>query len=115
MFRVVVGGVASHHNLMLDQLEDVQLAIETLLAEEPEGAHELSLEIWGGDQGLTLRLGGLMSSGVRAALQASPTSPLPCEGCLLDVRLMLDSLVDAVAIEEQPGPGVFAVRLDKRA
>ena len=41
--RVVTGWVASCHDLPLDRLDDIQLAIETLLAEEPATGGDLSL------------------------------------------------------------------------
>jgi hypothetical protein len=113
LLRVVVGSLASRSNLKVDQLDDVQLAIETLLAEEPEGARELVLEAWSVDDSLSIRIDGLVNSSVKAALLAG--SPFePCEDCLLDVRLMLESLVDTFSVEENSG-GSFSIQLDKRA
>jgi hypothetical protein len=112
LLRVVVSSLASRSNLKVDQLDDVQLAIETLLAEEPEGLREVALEAWGGDNSLSVRIDGLVNSSVKAALLAG--SPFePCEDCLLDVRLMLESLVDTFGVEEAAGS--FSVLLDKRA
>jgi hypothetical protein len=110
---VVISGLASSQNLLLEQLDDVQLAVETLLAEEPEGVGELVLEVWPGRNGLTLCLDGLVNQSVKAALVASETFQ-PCEDCLLDVRLLLESLVDTFSVVEK-AEGCFAVRMDKWA
>jgi hypothetical protein len=113
LLRVVVSSLASRANLNVDELDDVQLAVETLLAEEPEGSCELVLEAWGEDSGLSVRIEGLVNSSVKAALLAGSRFE-PCENCLLDVRLMLESLVDGFSIDEDPA-GSFSVQLDKRA
>ena len=43
----------------MEQLDDVQLAVETLLAEEPGTDGEFVLEVWPEDGGLVLLLDGL--------------------------------------------------------
>lgn len=45
VMRVVISGFASRHDMPLDKLDDLQLAIETLLAEEPSVGNELVLEV----------------------------------------------------------------------
>jgi len=37
----------------------------------------------------------------------------PCEGCLLDVRVMLESLVDAFSVVESSGDS-YGVLMEKR-
>jgi hypothetical protein len=113
LLRVVISGLASSQNLLLEQLDDVQLAVETLLAEEPESVGELVLEVWPGGSGLTMCLDGLMNESVKAALVASEPFE-PCEDCLLDVRLLLESLVDTFSVVEK-SEGCFAVQMDKWA
>ena len=113
LLRVVVSSVASRRNLMMDQIDDLQLAIEALLAEEPEDGGELVLEIWPDGDGLSIRLDGLVNENVKAALLAA--APLqPREGWFLDVRVMLESLVDAFSVLEN-AEGSFAVHLAKQA
>jgi hypothetical protein len=113
LLRVVIGGLASRQDLLLEQVDDVQLAVESLLAEEPQGEGEIVLQVWCEDSGLSLRLDGLVNVSVKTALQA--TSPFePCEDCLLDVRVLLESLVDTFAVVETP-EGHFAVQMDKWA
>jgi hypothetical protein len=87
--------------------------VEALLAEEAEGDGDLVLQVSAGSGGLTLRLEGLRNQGVRATLLA--TDPLQrCQGCLIDVRVLMDSLVDEYRVRDLPG-GLFAVEMDKRA
>jgi hypothetical protein len=113
LLRVVVRSAASRQNLTMDQIDDVQLAIETLVAEEPEVGGELVLEVWPDADGLSICLDGLVNESVKAALIAAAAFE-PCEGCLLDVRVMLESLVDAFIVQEK-AEGSFAVQLAKRA
>jgi hypothetical protein len=111
--RVVIGGMASRHDLSLDRLDDLQLAVETLLAEEAPDGSELALELSVSSSGFRVRLDGLENQSVKAALMA--TDPFhPCVGCLLDVRLFLDSLVDGYRVIETTA-GAFAVEMEKRA
>jgi len=112
VMRVVVGGVASRHNLPLERLDDIQLAIETLLAEEPGEGSDLTLGVSMGQGRLSVRLDGLTNHSLKAALLASDPFQ-PCPGCLLDVRLLLDSLVDEYHLVEAEG-GRFAVEMEKQ-
>jgi hypothetical protein len=111
--RVVIGGVASRHDLPFDQLDDTQLAVETLLAEESlEGGGELVLTVSSSGGAFMVRLDGLHNQSVKAALLATELFR-PCEGCLLDVRMLLDSLVDGYRVQETTA-GSFAVEMEKR-
>jgi hypothetical protein len=111
--RVVIGGMASRHNLPLDRLDDIQLAVETLLAEESPYGSELVLELAVSAPGFHISLGGLENQSVKAALLA--TDPYrPREGCLLDVRLLLDSLVDGYRVVDTTA-GSFVVEMEKWA
>lgn len=112
LLRVFISGFAFRHDLPVDRLDDVQLAVETLLVEESEGEGDLVLEISAAGGGLTLRLDGLRNQSVKAALLA--TDPFqPCEDCLLDVRVLLDSLVDGYRVLDRTA-GLFALEMDKR-
>ncbi|OFW57163.1 MAG: hypothetical protein A2133_09035 [Actinobacteria bacterium RBG_16_64_13] len=111
--RVVIGGVASRHDLPLDRLDDLQLAVETLLAEEPEQGGALVLEVSTAAAGLRVRLEGLTNQRAKSALSASD-SCRPNEERLLDVRLFLDTLVDGYRVVETTA-GCFAVEMEKRA
>lgn len=113
VMRVVMSGIASRHDVPLERLDDVQLAVETLLAEEPKAGCELALSVSVDSSRLSVRLEGLTNSVLKTALMA--THPFqPCAGCLLDVRLLLDSLVDAYRVLEGTS-GQFGVEMEKRA
>jgi hypothetical protein len=110
--RVVTGWMASCHDLPLDQLDDVQLAIETVLAEEPDTGCDLSLSVSAEAGVLHAVLEGLESPGLKAALLSSEGFE-PSPGCLLDVRLFLDALLDHYHVlgpERRP----FGVHMQKR-
>jgi len=113
VMRVVLGGMASRHDVPLEELDDVQLAVETLLAEESGAGDDLVMCVSVGGGCFAVRLEGLSNPGLKAALLASDPFQ-PCEGCLLDVRLFLDSLVDSYAVVEGSS-GRFAVEMQKRA
>jgi hypothetical protein len=113
VMRVVIGGMASRHNLSLDRLDDLQLAVETLMAEESPDGNELVLEISTSASGFCVRLDGLENQSVKAALLAGDPFR-PSEGWLLDVRLILDSLVDDYRVVETTA-GSFAVEMEKWA
>ena len=112
VMRVVISGVASRHDLSFNQLDDTQLAVETLLAEESREGRELVLTVSTSGRMFTVRLDGLQNQSVKTALLATETFR-PCEGCLLDVRMLLDSLVDGYRVLDTT-PGSFAVEMEKR-
>ncbi len=112
VMRVVIGGVASRHNLPLDQLDDVQLAVETLMAEEPTEGGLLALSLSMAPDGLSVRLDGLTNRSLHADLMAAAPFQ-PSLGCLLDARLFLHSLVDSYQVVEGEA-GTFAVEMKKQ-
>jgi hypothetical protein len=113
VLRILISGYASRHNLPLDRLDDLELAVETLLAEERQGEGELVLEIGAVSGGLRLRLDGLLNQNLKNALLTTEQFQ-PRSGCLLDVRLLLDSLLDEYRILDADA-FPFAVVMEKRA
>jgi hypothetical protein len=113
VLRVFIGGFASRHDLPVDRLDDVQLALESLLADEPEDEGELVLEIEADSTGLRLRLAGLLNQNLKTALLTTDHFS-PRAGCLLDVRMLLDSLLDDYRVLDN-GADSFAVEMEKRA
>jgi hypothetical protein len=110
--RVVVGWLASCHDLPLDRLDDVNLAIETLLAEEADegGALSLTLSVEAGV--FDVMLDGLENRDLKSTLVA--TEPFkPSQGCPLDVSLFLNALVDDYRVVPG-GARAFGVRMQKR-
>jgi hypothetical protein len=112
--RVVMGGMACRHDLPLDGLDDVELAVETLLAEESVEGGDLALTVWCDAATFKVRLDGLTNQSLRTVLVA-PLDPFrPSSSCRLDVRVFLDALVDRYQVVGEAG-GVFAVEMEKRA
>lgn len=112
VLRVVMGGVASRWNTPLDRLDDIQLAVETLVAEEPKEGTDFVLSLGVADGDFWLRLDGLTNMAVKRALVHDHNHGR-CEGCLLDVRLVLESLVDTYHVHETSAH-TFAVEMAKR-
>lgn len=113
LFRVVVGGVASRVNLRMDQLDDLQLAVETLVVEEGEGAGDLQLQVSSSGSGLIVTVEGLANDRIRNSLAVADTAAASGEFCL-DVGMLLAALVDSFSLDDT-ADGKFAVRLEKRA
>jgi hypothetical protein len=110
--RVVMGGVASRHDLPVDGLDDIELAVETLLAEEPADGDDLELQVSAVPGAFRVRLAWLRNQGTRRALSPEGADSA-CEGCLLNVRLLLESLVDGFAVRDVT-TDAFAVEMEKR-
>lgn len=104
--RLVLGGVADRLDLGFDQLDDLQLAVERLLAEA--GAQDtvrLSFEL--SEAGVRTRIGPLRERVVADALQGP--EPQPGE---LTLRRVLETVVDSFGVEES-ADGKLVVRLEK--
>jgi len=114
LLRLVIGGVAARMNVGVDQLDDLQLAVETLVVEERSYAGDLVLEIAVKDRGMFLRLDGLRNRDVRdLLLEDARTRPVSAHP-VINVRMLLNSLVDAFAVADQHDGG-FAVQMEKWA
>ncbi len=105
--RLMVGGVAAHADFGFEEMDDLQLAIERLLAETgPEGRVRLSFDLAGGR--IRTRIGPLPERGLAAALQqeAAPGT--------LTLRRVLGTVVDSYGVEASTD-GQITVRLEKLA
>ena len=91
---LVVGGIAARHDLTLDALDDLQLALDSLL------------EQGGADGDVTIEI-GVDDRTIRAAvgpLAAVTAGELEVEaGESLGLRRLLDTVVDDVALREREG------------
>src|ERR671933_358057 len=91
--RMVLGGIADRLDLGFDELDDLQLAVERLLAEgDPQDPVTLSFELL--DQGVRTRVGPLRDSALASALQEPPA---PGE---LSLPRILQTVVDSYGVEE---------------
>jgi hypothetical protein len=92
---LVLGGVAARHELTLDALEDLQLALETLLdREEDEGEVNVVLRVESGR--IEASVGPFGRESV-AALEREPSD----DG--LGLRRLLDTVVDSIALRDGDG------------
>jgi len=114
LLRLVIGGVAARMNVGVDQLDDLQLAVETLVVEERSYVGDLVLEVTVKDRGLFLCLDGLRNQDVRDLLLDDARTRQTSAQPVINVRTLLDSLVDAFAVIDQHDGG-FAVQMEKWA
>jgi hypothetical protein len=107
--RMVLGGIADRLDLGFDELDDLQLAVERLLAEgDPANPVTLSFELTE-HGGVRTRIGPLRDAALAEALQGP--EPPPGE---LTLRRILSAVVDSYGIEEV-ADGHLIVRLEKAA
>ncbi len=104
--RMVLGGIGDRLDLGFDELDDLQLAVERLLAEaSARGSVELSVELLDGR--VRARVGPLAESAVSSALQGP--EPPPGE---LGLRRILATVVDSYGVEAAGEDGLY-VRIEK--
>jgi len=105
--RLVLGGVADRLGLGFEDLDDLQLAVERLLAEAgAQRAVKIAFELSPGR--VRTHVGPLREAPIAEALQGPP--PAPGE---LELRRVLETVVDSFGVEEAAA-GELVVRLDKR-
>jgi hypothetical protein len=104
--RLVVGGVAERADFRFEDMDDLQLAVERLLAEAGgEGRVTLTFELSEGR--IRARIGPLRERGLARALQDREDGP-----GTLTLRRILATVVDSYGIE-MPTRGEIVVRLEK--
>jgi hypothetical protein len=108
VFRLVLGGVADRLDLGFEDLDDIQLAVERLLAEAGAQTNvNLSFEIL--PEGLRTRIGPLHESAIAEALQGPEARPGE-----LTLRRILETVVDSFGVESINDGGEIVVVLNKR-
>jgi hypothetical protein len=91
--RLVVGGLAARHNFSYEALEDLQLALVTVL--EGDGystAAEIRVELEVTDEAIAMAIGPLNGEAVRADLEESPDGDL-------GLGRLLGTLVEDAGVE----------------
>ena len=103
--RLIIGGIAEQVDFGFEEIDDLQLAVERLLAEAGRtGTVSLTFDI---DEGrVRTRVGPLSEGSIAVALQED--SP-PGE---LTLRRILQTVVDSFGVEEA-ADGRIVVRLEK--
>jgi hypothetical protein len=104
--RLVVGGLAARHDLSYEALEDLQLALVTVLeGEQYPAGDEVGVELRVSDDSIELVIGPLKGDVVRAALESSSEE--------LGLGRLLGTLVEDAGVEARED-GEW-LRLVKRA
>jgi hypothetical protein len=106
VIRLVLGGIGDRLDLGIDELDDLQLAVERLLAEA--GAQQsvtLSFELHDGR--VRTHVGPLAEPAIAHALQGP--EPPPGE---LNLRRILDTVLDSYGVDDVEDEGLY-VRLEK--
>jgi len=104
--RLVVGGLAARHELSYEALEDLQLALVTVLeGEQYPAGDDVGVELRVSDDSIELVIGPLKGEVVRAALESSSEE--------LGLGRLLGTLVEDAGVEARED-GEW-LRLVKRA
>ncbi len=114
VMRVVIGGMASRHALPVDQLDDVDLAVETLFKEEPAEGADLTLTVAVAGGSFIVTLAGLSSPLVRRTLSGAPEQKSDRFGAQNVLRMIMDALVDGYRTADTGVAGSFSVEMEKR-
>jgi hypothetical protein len=105
--RLIIGGIAERVDFAFEEIDDLQLAVERLLAEAGQvGSVELSFEIVRG--GIQTWVGPLSEPAIADALSDGEVRPGE-----LTLRRILQTVVDSFGVEEA-GDEHVVVRLIKR-
>jgi hypothetical protein len=106
VIRLIIGGIAERVDFAFEEIDDLQLAVERLLAEAGSvGSVRLSFEV-GGD-GIRTRVGPLSEHKVADALRDGEAMPGE-----LTLRRILQTVVDSFGVDEADD-GRIVVRLEK--
>jgi hypothetical protein len=106
VIRLVLGGIGDRLDLGFDELDDLQLAVERLLAEARfEDRVTLSFEIL--ERSVRVRIGPILTGAVAEALQSPEAKPGE-----LTLGRILQTVVDSYGVEKVED-GHMIVRLEK--
>jgi hypothetical protein len=104
--RLIIGGIAERVDFAFEEIDDLQLAVERLLAEAGQvGSVCLSFEV--GESSIRTRVGPLSEAAVAEALRDGEQRPGQ-----LTLRRILQTVVDSFGVEDA-GSGEIVVRLEK--
>jgi anti-sigma regulatory factor (Ser/Thr protein kinase) len=104
--RLIIGGIAERVDFAFEEIDDLQLAVERLLAEAGTiGSVQLSFEV--GANGIRTRVGPLSEHKVAEALRDGDAMPGE-----LTLRRILETVVDSFGVDEADD-GRIVVRLEK--
>ena len=104
--RLIIGGIAERVDFAFEEIDDLQLAVERLLAEAgPDGSVHLSFEV--GGSSIRTRVGPLVERKIADALREADRAP-----GALTLKRILETVVDSFGVDEADD-GCIVVRLEK--
>ena len=104
--RLIIGGIAERVDFAFEEIDDLQLAVERLLAEAGTvGSVQLSFEV--GVNGIRARVGPLSEHKIAEALRDGEAMSGE-----LTLRRILQTVVDSFGVDESDD-GRIVVRLEK--
>jgi anti-sigma regulatory factor (Ser/Thr protein kinase) len=106
VIRLIIGGIAERVDFAFEEIDDLQLAVERLLAEAGQvGSVALSFEV--AEARIRTRVGPLPERALAEALRDGEPRP-----GVLTLRRILQTVVDSFGVE-QVDDGRIVVRLEK--
>jgi anti-sigma regulatory factor (Ser/Thr protein kinase) len=106
VIRLIIGGIAERVDFGFEEIDDLQLAVERLLAEAGgDGSVRLSFEVEG--RHIRARVGPLRERAIADALRDGDASPGE-----LTLKRILQTVVDSFGVEDVSGDEIV-VRLEK--
>lgn len=112
VLRLILGGIGVRKNLSLDAVDDIQLAVDNLIAEDRNSIDDLSMTVVLEEQALRISLGRLRSADLYNTLRRGEVPESAQDHCL-DVCLLLRSLVNSYEVKDL-SQGMFAVEMLRR-
>jgi len=103
--HLVLSGLGSRHDLTVDTLDDLNLAVDAVLERYGESVEELTVRARIGDEGVVIEIGPFPDSRLQSELEQEA-------GDALDMRRILRTVCDHIAVVERDG-GAW-VELTKR-
>ena len=93
--HLVLGGLAARHNLTVEDLEDLRLALDGLL-DRPDRDYDVTLALRIEEGAVHANVGPFDADTLRGELEREPDE-------MLGLRRLLETVVDRFELAEQPG------------
>ena len=104
--RLIIGGIAERVDFAFEEIDDLQLAVERLLA-EAGSQHSVRLSFEVADGSVRARVGPLSERAIADALRDGDAAPGE-----LTLKRILQTVVDSFGVEDVKDGGIV-VRLEK--
>lgn len=105
--RLVIGGLATRLDLSFEYLDDLQIALESVVANDAYGSGpDVTIELVVDDDRVELLVGPLDGDRVSAELEGEPSG----RGEKLGLKRLLGTVVDAAAVERRDGAAWIRLR-----